>query len=157
MPIGMTSGPWERTANAVALAATVRPPIGVPAACTLALPAVPTLGICVDLPDVRPFRAEDRPATDKVAGSGHVRRTPGVFRLRKGFGRSPHFPGKSRNSGQNTSQRTFLRSPEFLVEAGAERRLYRVATTTMGGLSGPRTRARRDPFSRPRPRAPPPA
>jgi hypothetical protein len=86
-----------------------------------------------------------------------VRRTPKPFRHLKGFGRFPHFPGKSPNNGQNTSQRTVSRSPEFLIDAGAGRRLSRVATTAIGGSSGPRTRVRPDPFSRPRPRAPPPA
>lgn len=75
--------------------------------------------ISVFQPPVRHFSAAYTGLTDISRNSGRVRCSPGLFRHRKWGRTSPHFRKKSRNSGQNTSQRTQPKAAIFLIGCGA--------------------------------------
>lgn len=156
MPIGRTSGNGTHAVQAAHATVPRR------AASTLIITSAPDLTVhqapevCVDLPAVRQFQPAVRPITDEATGSGQVRRSSGFFRHLKGCGRSPHFPGILRNSGQNASQRTIPGLLNLLIIGSAGSRRTSPLAAAPKRRPCARTTARPHPCIRPRSRAPPP-
>lgn len=146
MPIGTTSGSWKRAANAVAPAASVRRPVSFRVACALALPAAPTFGISVDRPLVRPFRADNQPATDKVAAGGQVRRTPGFFRLPEEIASVAADRARKALASDHSRLSTHFADPTLAAEIEALRGPERMPPAG-GGHASTSTPAANDPAS----------